>query len=135
MSTAREDAEVIHDCVVHMQAVLGDPREDVSWEVDEVLKATKRLVERIGSLRATLARAAFVAEHLLIACESSSTGWTGVFGPEGQSEDAYLNAKLAEEIKGWVAPVDEDDEFARHAHLALPPPERSTLADDLPGSY
>jgi hypothetical protein len=49
------------------------------------------------TLQKALARAAYVAEHLL----QQVPEFTGVIGPEGQSEDDFIAAQIHDEIEGW----------------------------------
>lgn len=51
----------------------------------------------IERLREALARAAYVADHLL----EQVPEFTGVIGPEGQHEDDYIAGQIHEEIQSW----------------------------------
>lgn len=60
------------------------------------------LEDKEEELRALLARAAYVADHLMDMIDQEVWRESGAIGPEGQYEGDYRQAQIALEIKHWV---------------------------------
>ena len=59
------------------------------------------LEEKEEELRSLLARAAYVADHLMDMIDRETWRESGATGPEGQYEGDYRQAQVALEIKRW----------------------------------
>ena len=59
------------------------------------------LEEKEEELRSLLARAAYVADHLMDMIDRETWRESGAIGPEGQYEGDYRQTQVAMEIKRW----------------------------------
>jgi hypothetical protein len=59
------------------------------------------LEEKEEELRLLLARAAYVADHLMDMIDRETWRESGAIGPEGQYEGDYHQTQVAMEIKRW----------------------------------
>lgn len=65
------------------------------------------LEEKEEELRSLLARAAYVADHLMDMIDRETWREYGAIGPEGQHEGDYHQTQVAMEIKRWKEIADE----------------------------